>query len=388
MAVDRETPPVVAADEPAMAARNRPARHPPGWLAVPLLGYGASRVVQLLVLGWIRPPHPGGATVYERLFAWDGDWFLRLAEQGYGRGNGLAFFPAYPLAIRGVHAVTRLPYPTAALVVSWLAGAAAAVVVYRLGARLYDPRVGAALVVLFCTQPMSVVLGMAYSEGLFVAFAAGALLAAHRNAWLTAGVLGLAAGLSRPTGAAVAVALVVGAVLALRNGTPNLPRWRPIVATAVALCGVPAYLAFVALRMGTWHAWFDIQTTGWGTTFDAGASTVRFVAGALRAEDGWVPVSVALLLVAAVVSAAMVLGSRVWPPLLVYGLTALVLVVGQSGYFHSKPRLLVPVLVVLLPAAVTLGRARPRTAVVALAAWALFGLWYGAHMLMIWPYAI
>src|SRR5206468_6608463 len=111
---------------------------------------------------------------------------------GHLVGNGLAFFPGYPLAIRLVHEITRLAYPEAALVASWLSGAVAAALVYRLGVRLYDARVGAVLVILFCTQPMSVVLGMAYSEGLFVALAAGTLLAAHRGNWLTAGVLGVA----------------------------------------------------------------------------------------------------------------------------------------------------------------------------------------------------
>jgi hypothetical protein len=372
-------------------------RHPPRWLAFPVLVYVVSRVVQLMVIGWMHPRREG--SVYDRLFAWDGGWFLRVAQEGYPHGytynadgtlagNGLAFFPGYPLAIRLVHEVTRLPYADAALAVSWLAGAAAAAVVYRLGTRLYDARVGAAFVVLFCTQPMSVVLGMAYSEGLFVALAAGTLLAAHRGAWLTAGLLGLAAGLSRPTGVAVAMALAVAAALAPRRGEPGTSRWRPVIAAVVALCGVPAYLAFVALRVGNWHAWFDIQTAGWGSTFDFGASTARFVADTLRGEDQWVPLSVALILVLAVVSAVVATVSRTWPPLLVYGLSALVLVIGQSGYFHSKPRLLVPVLLVLVPPAVALGRARPRAAALFLAGWALFGFWYGAHMLTVWPYAI
>jgi hypothetical protein len=72
----------------------------------------------------------------------------------------------------------------------------------------------------------------------------------------------------------------------------------------------------------------------------------------------------------------------------VYVLIALVLVVGQAGYYHSKPRLLVPVLVTLVPAAVVLGRARPRTAVVVLVGFGLFGLWYGAYMITAWRYAI
>jgi Mannosyltransferase (PIG-V) len=386
--LDQEAP--VTPPQAPPAARRRD----PTWLAVPLVVYAVSRFVQFVVITWMRPRSPGSA--YSRLFAWDAGHFLRVARDGYPHGytynadgelvgNGLAFFPGYPLAIRVVHEVTRLAYPEAGLVASWLAGVAAAIAVYQLGTRLYDARVGTALTILFCTQPMSVVLGMVYSEGLFVALAAGTLVAAHRRAWLTAGALGVAAGLSRPTGAAVAVALAVAAAMALRS-EPR--RWRPVVAAAAALCAVPAYLAWVGLRVGNWHAWFDIQTAGWGSTFDWGLGALRFVGDALRGDDGWVSISVALILIAAVVSAAVAAASRTWPPLLVYGLVALFLVVGQGGYFHSKPRLLVPVLLVLLPPAVALGRARPRTAVVGLAAFAAFGLWYGAHMLTVWTFAI
>jgi hypothetical protein len=227
---------------------------------------------------------------------------------------------------------------------------------------------------------------MGYSEGLFVAFVAGALLCAHRRAWLGAGLFGLAAALTRPTGAAVAVALAVAALLEVRAGREG--RWRATAAAVAALLGVPAYLWWVGQRAGNWHAWFDIQTAGWGTTFDFGLGALRFVLDALRAGDGWVQVSVALLLITAVVAGVAAVTHRVWPPLLVYGLIALVLAVGQSGYYHSKPRLLVPVLVILVPLALGLARARTRTAALVLAGYALFGLWYGAYLITVWRFAI
>ena len=383
-------PEVVVPTEPS-ARRRRPVR----WLAVPLSIYAASRVVQLALIAWLLPPD--GTTVNDRLMQWDAGWYVEVARHGYPHrysygpdgqlvGNGLAFLPGYPLLVRVVHEITRLDYRTATLLAAFLAGAGAAVAVYALGAHLYDARVGACLAALFCAQPMSAALSMAYSEGLFVAFAAGALLAGFRRAWLTAGGLGLAAALTRPTGAAVAVALALAAVMALRAG--ERPRWRPIAAALVALAALPAYLAWVGLRVGTWHAWFDIQTAGWGSTFDGGSATVSFVTRALRGSDEWVAVSVALLVIASVVAAVVALTTRVWPPLVAYGLLALVLVLGQGGYYHSKPRLLVPVFTLLVPAAVVLGRARARTAVPVLVGWAAFGLWYGAYLITVWRYAI
>lgn len=365
------------------------------WVAVPLGIYAASRVVQLALIAWLLPAGP--ATIRSRLLSWDAGWFIRVAQDGYEHGytfdangtlvgNGLAFFPMYPLLIRLVHEVTRLDYGTAALTLSWVAAAVAAVLVYALGRRLYDIRVATVLTVLFCAQPMSVVLSMGYSEGLFVALVAGTLLAAHRGSWLVAGALGLAAALTRPTGAALAIGLGIAAAIALRDRRPD--RWRAVAAAVVALLGVPAYMIWVGQRVGTWHAWFDIQTAGWGSTFDFGLGALRFVQDALRTGDGWIQVSVALILIAAVVTAVAAVTRRVWPPLLGYGLIALFLVLGQNGYYHSKPRLLVPVLIVLVPPALALARARTRTTALVLTGYALFGLWYGAYLITVWRFAI
>jgi hypothetical protein len=366
------------------------------FLAFPLLIYAVSRVVQLAIVFWMLPPDSEGG-VRGRLLSWDGGWFVRVAREGYPHGytydeagtpvgNGLAFFPGYPFLVRVVHFVTGMSYETSALTMSWLAGAAAAIVVYLLGTRLYDARVGLALTALFCTQPMSLALSMAYSESLFVALVAGMLLAARTNWWLLAGLLGLAAALTRPTGAAAAVALAVAAALAIRAG--KVAWWRPVVAAIVALAGVPAFLIWVALRVGTTSAWFDIQTAGWGSTFDYGTSTLRFVRDSLKTGDGWVQLSVALMIVAVAVLALVAIWRRVWTPLLVYGLIALVLVLGQGGYYHSKPRLLVPVLLILVPPAIALGRAKASTAALVLGGYAAFGLWYGAYLVTVWHYAI
>jgi Mannosyltransferase (PIG-V) len=368
-----------------------------GWFGVltALLLYLVTRLVQLALINWMTPA--GGPSVRDHLLVWDAGWFVRVATEGYAHGysyddtgqmvgNGLAFFPLYPMLIRAGAAI-GLSAQTAALVVAWLAGAAAAVLLHLLGTSLYSRRVGFALVVLACAQPMSVVLSMGYSEGLFLALVAGMLLAAHRRAWPAAGALGLAAALTRPTGAAAAVALTVAALAALR-GSGRTERWQALTAAGVALVGVPAYLLWVALRVGDWNAWFTIQTAGWGSSFDFGESVVRFAVDSLHAGTDWVPLSTVWILVAAVVAAVVAVGQRVWAPLTVYGLLALILVLGQAGYYHSKPRLLVPVLLILVPAAVALGRARLRTAVPVLACYAAFGLWYGAHMVAVWPYTI
>ena len=371
-----------------------------GWrgvgIAVGILAL--TRIGQLVMLAWLGTQADNGTTLRERLLVWDAGWFLRVATEGYPTGytyegagevagNGLAFFPMYPMLIRGVSALGLGPN-TAALTVTWLASIGAAVALHLLGTTLYSRRTGWALVALCCAQPLSVVLSMAYSESLFLALVAGMLVAAHRRVWWAAGLLGLGAALTRPTGLAAAIALAVAAWLAVRDRPDNRGTWRAPAAALVALAGVPAFLGWVAWRVGDLDAWFTIQTAGWGTSFDMGASTWTFLGQTLGGGEGWVPMSVALILLVALAAAGVALLGRPWLPLAVYGVIAMVLVYGQAGFYHSKPRLLLPVLLILLPAAVAAARARPRVAVSALIAWSLFGLWYGAYMVAVWPYTI
>lgn len=354
-----------------------------------------TRVVQLIMLVGLDRATEQPAGLRTNLLIWDGGWFVRAAAgypQGYTFGadgrleaNELAFFPLYPMLIRGLSALGFEP-GSAALTVSWLASVGAAVALHLLGTSLYGRRAGWALVAICCTAPMSVVLSMAYTEGLFLALVAGMFAAAHRRVWWAAGLLGLGAALTRPTGAAAALALAVAAIIAVRRDPGR--KWPPLVAAAVALAGVPAFLGWVGWRVGEPTAWFKIQSAGWGTSFDYGASTADFLKTTLTTGDGWVPVSMALILLVALAAAGVALAGRPWLPLAVYGVVAMVLVYGQAGYYHSKPRLLLPVLLTLLPAVAAAARARPRVAVLSIAAWAAFGLWYGAYLVAVWPYTI
>ena len=359
----------------------------------------------VLVLDWMLRP---GQTLSGRLLSWDAEWFIRVATTGYPHGytydssgnltgNGLAFFPFYPWLIRVVDFV-GVPPSDSALVVSWAAAAVGAVLVYALGRRLAAAtgrpanvarRVGYALLALCFAQPLSIVLSMGYSEPVFLALVAGMFLAALRRWWLLAGLLGFAAGLTRPTGAAAAIALAVAAGMCVADRTRRRPeKAAAVVGALIALAGVPAYIGWVGLRVGHLDAWFKIQTAGWGTTFDFGHLTWTFVTTTVRGSTDFVALSVVMILIVATVALAFGVRQNTWLPLTVYGVLAYLLVVGQAGYFHSKPRLLLPVLLILLPAAYSAARAKTWRASLWLAAYAAFGLWYGAYMITVWQYAI
>jgi hypothetical protein len=246
-------------------------------------------------------------------------------------------------------------------------------------------RAGLLLVALFAAAPMGVVLSMAYTEALFCALAVWALVGVLNRQWLLAGFCSAAAGLVRPTGSALAMAVglaALAAVVARRDGL------RPWLATLLAASGLIGYLGYVGWRTGRLTAWFDIQRTGWGSQFDGGESLVRFVGRTLRGGHEAYDLAVLLTLIASIVLLVVAVRMRLPWPVLVYAAAVLITVWCSDGQIHSRVRLLMPAFPLLLPVAIGLARRRTGTAVAVVVAAALASAWFGGYTLTIWRYAI
>jgi 4-amino-4-deoxy-L-arabinose transferase-like glycosyltransferase len=366
-------------------------------VAVPLGLFEATRLLQLTFLALLSGDPPGHLSGW--LMLWDATWFVQIAENGYEpgyaydtagelTGNGLAFFPLYPMLIRVLAGLLGVSAVDAALAISWVAAGLAAVLLSVLGTRLYSRRTGYALAVLFGAQPMSVILSMGYTEALFCAFVVAALLAVHRDSWLAAGGFTALAALTRPTGVALAAALLVTAYWWLWQEPARRLDWRMSVGVLTGMLAAPLYPLWVGARVGEWDGWFRIQYVGWGTRWDFGASTWRFLLQVMSRSEEWVQLSTAVIVLGAAVLTLVALSERVWLPLSLYGVFGFLMAVGSSGYYHSRPRMLVPVVLLLFPLAIVLGRCRTRTGVVVLCGLTVLGCWYGAYMVTVWPYTI
>ncbi|QES49320.1 hypothetical protein DEJ50_17410 [Streptomyces venezuelae] len=329
--------------------------------------------------------------------SWDSVWYIGIAEEGYGRTqvwpeigsvqSDLAFFPLYPGLMRGVCALLPWVGPAGAgLLVAWGAAVAGAVGVYRVGELVAGARAGLLLVVLWGVLPHSVVLGIAYTEALLAALAAWTLYAVLRGRWLWAAALAVLAGLTRPTGIAVAAAVSVAAVYELLL-KPRAPL-RVWAAALLAPAGWAAHLLAVGIRRGDPLGGYFAVQRDWGSYFDFGHGVAGSVARVLARGPGGTPLVTAVVPV--VIVAALVLAvllARGWAPLplLVYCGTLLVITLGGAGFFESKPRFLLPAFPLLLPAAAAMARARPRTAVAVTAALAGLSFGYGTYLLISAP---
>jgi hypothetical protein len=335
------------------------------------------------------------------LSAWDGGWLLGIARLGYAGipddaldafGNhtlftALGFFPGYPGAVAALGPLTGGDLLVAGLLVSLLSGIAGAYALVRLGELVPggSHRAGLLLVALFAASPMGVVLSMTYTEALFCALAAWALVGVLRRQWLLAGLCCAAAGLVRPTGTSLVAAVglaALAAVISRRDG------WRPWAGGVLATTGVLGYLGWVAVRTGEPDGWFRIQRTGWGWYLDGGGATARYTANVLSGGGQIFDVAVVLALLATVTLFVVAVHLQVPWPLLVYAALVLVTVWGTDGLTTSKLRLLLPAFVLLLPVAVGLAGRRRSTVIAVVVAVTLASAWFGGYALTIWRYAI
>lgn len=353
-----------------------------------LLAYGGVRALGLLVLaGWSAAR---GKSPHTLLTArWDSLWYTRVADFGYGWEvrlpdgtvhSNLAFFPLLPWLERLVSAVSPLSYADAGLMVSWLASLCAAWGIFRIAELLYGRRAGVCAVVLWAALPVGIVQSMAYSESLFTALAAWSLYAVLTGRWVSAGLLASLAGLTRPVGAAVVAALwATAAVQVVRERRIS---WRMAIGVLLAPVGAAAYVLWVGHRTGDGLlGYLDVQGQ-WGNGFDGGLAFARFVGAKLTSFPSALA-GLGLIAGVALVIWLYVLCVRRGQPLalLVYCGIVVALALCASGYFGSKPRLLLPAFPLLLPVAVALARLRTGRAAAVLGGVAAASAVYGAFWL-------
>ncbi|MFG3284896.1 hypothetical protein [Streptomyces sp. NPDC048111] len=388
---------------PVPAARRHPAPHgtasrPPAAerartalrLAGPaLLGYLAVRLLGTLVLArWAHLRHHG---LWPTLAtSWDSNWYLGIADHGYthvlraGDLNNLAFFPLYPALVKAAAAVTPGSRASVALALAVACSLVAACGVFAVGECLHGRRTGTLLTVLWGAMPVGVVQWMGYTESLFTALTAWALYGVLRRHWVWAGSLAALAGLTRPTGIAVAAAVSLAALAALVRDRRLAPR--PVLGGLLAPLGWCAYVAWVGVRLGRWDGYFAVQRL-WSNEWDGGIGTLRDMR-AILVYANRPPLFLALVTLILIASGALYLLSvadRQPLVLLVFTGALLLVVLGSGGVYFPRARFLVPGFPLLLPLALALARTRRTTAVLVLGAAALSSAWLGAYMLLVWP---
>src|SRR5215472_13490535 len=243
----RQTLPV--AREPARQRRPTLSDHLPRPWMFPLLVFGAAWA--LIVATWTVCNH----LVYHESHGWywwfwykDSGFYWSIANHWYAAQGNLkgvpptaAFFPLYPALIRLCYYPAVGNKHVAGLLATIISGAAAAMLVWALAARVRDRWVADRTVLLFCTFPGAMMLGLMYSEALGIALTAACLLMAVQRRWFLAGLFGLLATAEHPTFVVIVPALAIVALHAVWTRRD----WRALIAPALAPLGILGYFAWI-----------------------------------------------------------------------------------------------------------------------------------------------
>lgn len=337
----------------------------PDGLGWSLVVYAISRVpvVLGLVAYWARNPEQDYRTTALRQDGW---WYVRLAEDGYSTSlrapvttvtdfhhtfSEWGFFPGYPLVTRAVHTVTFLPYLEAALLAAAVLGLLAVWAVYTMGATFGGRPAGRASALLVAAWPGSAVFSLPYSEGLFLAATAMALVYLQRERWVAAGLFGLVAALTRPTGSAlIAAGGVVAVVQLVRRHDP-----RALIAPVLTALGPAAFLLYGWYRTGDLLVWRHAENL-WmqrldlsrvliqkaTAVFEHPVVALHSVTGRAQLSDSVIDAVGALLLLA-MAAAAVALRRRLSIGWVTYALVAAALVVAYSAV-APRPRTVLAIL--------------------------------------------
>ncbi|MGL4173591.1 MAG: hypothetical protein ACRCTR_05895 [Actinomycetota bacterium] len=259
----------------------------PAW--VQILGiYLASRIVCAVAIevaavaaqnpagvGTLTPHYPDMVTI------WDGKWYRQIASDGYPPGvpigvnlavdyNAWAFFPVFPYLVRGVMAITGLPFAGAATTMNLIAGYGAALMLHRLVGLTAPPklhRLATVAVAVWCLAPAAPILQVAYTEALAALLLGSALLLLLRERYLLAAPFVLTLGLTRAVAAPLLLVIGWHAVLRWRRRkSAPFTRWdatRLAVLAATTAASAVLWPVVVAAATGIPDAFLQTQAR-WG----------------------------------------------------------------------------------------------------------------------------
>jgi len=214
----------------------------------------------VLSVGTLFDQYESWRTLWNR---WDASHYLSLAENGYtntGEGRfSIVFYPLYPWLVRVVAFVLQ-NYFGAALVVSGVASLCVGVLLRRLTLLDHPENVARLSVWFLFIFPTAYFLHIGYTESVFLALVLGSLIAARKQWWAWAGILGAFASLTRVNGLLLIPTLLVEAWLQYRVTRRIDWRWLwiPIVAA-----GFGGYLLLNYQVTGNAFAFSPIMYEHW-----------------------------------------------------------------------------------------------------------------------------
>ena len=233
-------------------------------------------------------PHPDSPGYLALITNWDGQWYERIATDGYHlpspgdpRPNdalwAFAFLPAFPAVVGGLMTATGLSFGVCATFLNLVAGGAAMVVMFALVERTAG-RFAAAATVLFTNSFVAAPLFQAaYSESISLLLVCTILLLVARRQYGSAVLAVVLLSLTRLVTPPLAIVVLVHAVVRFRGRSQDpVRRWEIFGMTALAVVS--------AVSVSLWSTITSVITSG---VKDTGANRGSISNAVVVGRFGW-----------------------------------------------------------------------------------------------------
>lgn len=219
-----------------------------------------------------------GSAIFGSWFRFDGRWYDIIATNGYHWAgpdvqSPVAYFPAYPMLLRVLHAGTGVSVRLLGSLVTIACGAGMSVAFLRwCRDRIDDTTARAALITLLVYPYAYYFMGAVYADALFAIAVIGAFLLLERDHPIWAGLLGALATATRPTGIAVVIGLIAVVLwkrgVLFRTAGHTVIAWRNLrrgdLGVLLSVGGLLGYMTYLGVRFHTPLAFEEVQRApGW-----------------------------------------------------------------------------------------------------------------------------
>ena len=213
----------------------------------------------------VYSPAPASPGYLTAITNWDGQWYQRIADQGYAVtavtsdeqfANAFALNqpPLFPMTVRALMWATGLGFGAAATVVSLVVGSVIVLLLYRLLEPYAGRFVAGSAVALLCTFVSAPVLQLAYKDGLaLMLIVLAMLLIARRRYWFAVLAI-LALSMTRQVTPPLAIVLAAHAWTRFRNRDDSPIRHGEVISMAAvfvtSIAGLFTWSTIVRLWFG------------------------------------------------------------------------------------------------------------------------------------------
>jgi len=215
---------------------------------------------------------------------WDAIHHLNLARQGYLHLSEAesVFYPLYAGLTRLTTSVTGGDYTLAGLLVTTMAAWGAFACLFWVAENAYGPETARWSVGVLAIYPTAFFLIAPFTEALFLALTLGAFIAAYKQRWWLAGILGALASLTRGPGMLTSAALAWIAWEQWRSQNSRTV-WKTLSILAGLALPILGGIAFLS-----WRAWVGFPPIGEVTRHFSGLILIDPVRGFTSALIQWV----------------------------------------------------------------------------------------------------